>query len=82
MKSRTTLVKTIQKDHRRALRGGGCTVNKRFLNPPEGHPGGLIGSLVCLCQAAMPTPPGLFYTDPDTGPDKRTEEKRGGWMDE
>lgn len=33
----------------------GFVVNIGFLNTPVGHSGGLIGSFVCLCQAAMPT---------------------------
>lgn len=56
----------------------GCTVNKRFPNLPVGHPRGLIGSLVCLCQAAMPTLWAPAYPDPAL--DKQKAERKDGRM--
>lgn len=64
---------------RRAERAGaveGRTVNKKFRNAAVGRGGGLIGSLVCLCQAAMPTLRASFTPTPGRANRRRNEGRK------
>lgn len=54
----------------------GRTVNKKFRNAAVGRGGGLIGSLVCLCQAAMPTLRASFTPTPGRANRRRNEGRK------
>lgn len=52
------------------------TVNKKFRNAAVGRRGGLIGSLVCLCQAAMPTLRASFTLTPGRANRRKNEGRK------